>query len=173
MACLLPGHLFRKESCLRSEVGGWGFGRAWEDKTQRFEGLEGVAGDKEPLGVGAGVGRDQEEALRLVEGLEQGGVDLDEPFESVPVSKAEPDPQALCTGAADEAAAVEPLGGDCVGEIEVADVGDPFDLAEGKWSDAGCGVDELDLAVARRAVLRQIAPGELAGKTADDDLLLG
>ena len=95
-----------------------------------------------------------------------------EAFEGVAVGEAEAKPEAFGAGTGSEAAAVEAFRDVLVGEVEVADVGDPLDVGEKEWGDAGSRVDKLDVAMQKGNLLREIAPMELIVEATDDDLLL-
>src|ERR1035437_4158265 len=89
---------------------------------------EGGAGDVEALSVGAGVGRGEEEAGVVDEGVEQGAIGGGEAFEEVAGTDGEAEPEALAALTGEEGAAGEALGVDWVREVEVADVADELDV---------------------------------------------
>jgi hypothetical protein len=89
---------------------------------------EGGAGNVEALGVGAGVGRGEEETIVVGEGVEKGTVGGGEAFKQVPGAKGEAQPESLRSGTGEKGAAGEALGIDRVGEVEVADVTNGFDV---------------------------------------------
>jgi hypothetical protein len=102
------------------------------DDGEQVELGDGGAGDVEALGVGAGVGRGEEEAGVVDQGVEEGAVGGGEAFEEVAGAEGEAEPEALAARTGEEGAAGEALGVDGVREVEVADVADGLMSLRGK-----------------------------------------
>jgi hypothetical protein len=108
---------------------GWpGGGRG--DDGQELDFGEGGAGNVEALGVGAGVGRGEEEAIVVGEGVDQRAVGGSEALEEVARLEGEAEPETFAAGTGEEGAAGEALGVDGVGEVEIADVAYGLDVVE-------------------------------------------
>ena len=71
--------------------GGWAAGWGGDDGEEQEAG-DGGSGDVEALGVGAGVGRGEEEAGVVAEGVEQGAVGGGEAFEEIAGAESEAEP---------------------------------------------------------------------------------
>jgi hypothetical protein len=118
---------------------------------------EGGTGDVEALSVGAGVGRGEEEAGVVDEGVEQGAIGGGEAFEEVSSAEGEAEPEAFGAGAGEEDAAGETLGVDRVGEVEFANVADGFDVGERQGKDAAAEVEEVERVIADEGGGREVA----------------
>src|ERR1019366_3135170 len=150
---------------------GWGRPRGGGDDGEELKLGDGSAGDVEALGVGAGVGWGEEEAGVVDQGVEQGAVGGGEAFELVSRAEGDAEPEALGAGAGEEGAASKALGVDGVGEVEVADVADGLDVAEGQGEDAAAQVEEIDRVIADEGDVGQVAGECVPGETPDDDFL--
>jgi len=114
------------------------------DDGEKLDLGEGGAGDVEALGVGAGVGRGEEEAVVVGQGVEEGTVGGGEAFEQVPGAEGEAQPESLRSGTGEESAAIEALWIDGVGEVEVTDVAYGFDVVERQGDEAAGEVEKVD-----------------------------
>ena len=135
--------------------------------------VEGGSGDVDALGVGAGIGRGEEESGVVEEVVEEGDVGGGEAFEEVAAAEGHAEPEAFGAGAGEEGAAGEAFGVDGVGEVEVADVADVLDVVEKKGDDSAFEVEKIDGAVLDEGGERQVAGEGFAGEAADDDLFVG
>ena len=138
---------------------------------------DGGSGDVDSLGVGAGIGRGQEEAGVRDDVVEEGDVDggqtLELVFGSVWAAEAEAEPEALGAWARQERSAGEPFGVEGVGEIEVADVADVLYIAERKDDDSAAEIKEVDDLVVDEGRDGQIAGKGLSCESAHDNLFAG
>jgi len=128
-------------------LGGGGTGLAaggGGDDGEELEIGEGGAGNVEALGVGTGVGRGEEEAVVVGEGVEEGAVGGGEALQKIARLEGEAEPEALGAGASEKGAAGEALGVDGVGEVEVADVANGLDVAERQGDESARKVEEVD-----------------------------
>ena len=119
----------------RGSNGGQGLLARWgSDDSNEMEFGDGGSRDVDALGVGACIGRSQEEASVADEVVKQGGVDGSQAFKQVfgTVRSAEDEaqPKALGTGSSEKGAAGKPFGVERVGQIEVADVADVLYIIE-------------------------------------------
>src|ERR1019366_8304053 len=105
-----------EELFLEALLGGLGgkrlAARGGGDDGEQLKFGEGLAGDIEALGVGAGVGRGKEEAGVVDQRVREGTVGGGEAFEEVSGAKGEPDPEAFAARAGEEGAAGGAVGGD-------------------------------------------------------------
>ena len=134
---------------------------------------EGGAGDVYALGVGAGVGRGEEEAVVIGECVEEGAVGGSEALDEVARLEGEAEPEALGAGTGEKGAAGEALGVDRVGEVEVADVAYGLDVLERQGDESAGEVEEVDCVVAHEGGLGQVARECVTGESADEDLFWG
>ena len=130
---------------------------------------EGCAGDVEALGVGTGVRWGEEESVVVGERVEKGAVGGGEAFEKVSGAEGEAQPEPLGAGTGEEGAAGKALWIDGVGEVEVADVADSFDVVEGQGDEAAGEVEEVDRIMAHKGRLRQIAGEGVSGEASNED----
>jgi len=94
------------------------------DDSKKLELDDGGAGDVEPLGIGASVGRCEEDAVIVCEGVEERAVSWGETFDEVPGAEGEPHPETFGAGTCQEGSARETLWVDSVGEVKIAYVAD-------------------------------------------------
>jgi hypothetical protein len=143
------------------------------DDGQELDFGEGGAGDVEALGVGAGVGWGEEEAVVVGEGVEEGAVGGGEALQKIASPEGEAEPEAFRAGTGEEGAASEALGVDGVREVEVADIANGLDVVERQGDEAAGEVEEVDCVVAHEGGLGQIAGEGVTGEAADENLFWG
>ena len=166
-----------EEFVLEGLLGGFGGelrspGRSGDD-SEELEFGNGGAGNVDALGVRAGVGRSEEQAGVVDEGVEQGEVGGGQAFQDVPGAEGDAEPEAFAAGARQEGAAGEALGVDWIGEIEVADEVDNLDVVDRQGDNASAEVEEIDGLGVDEVSVGEIAGEGISGKTPDDDLFAG
>ena len=149
MAGVVRGSVFGEK--VRLEVG-LRASRAERGADDGYDGeaADGGAGDEDALGVGAGIGRGEQESGAIDEGAVVGG----DGFELVAVGEGEAEPESGGSGAADETAAKETLrrggvrsgvwAGVGAGE-QFAHVADPFDQLPGDELEFAGVVEQLEV----------------------------
>ena len=129
---------------LGGTVGGGGAAGGRGDDGEKLDLGEGGAWDVEALGVGAGIGRGEEEAGIVDQGIEQGAVAGRQALQQVSGAERQAEPEALSAGPGEEGAAHKALGVLGVGEVEFPDVADGFDVAEWQRKDAAGEVEQVE-----------------------------
>ena len=155
-----------------AERNGFGSGGIGDDG-ERLQRFDGRVGEVEALGVGTYVGRGKEESFVFDKRVEEGAVERREAFEEVASEEGEAKPKALGAGAGEEDATGETFGIGLVGEVEVADKGDPANRAEGDGKEASFEVEQLDVGASENAGEWEVAGPQGALEGADDHLFAG
>jgi hypothetical protein len=133
---------------LALDVFGWGgaglTAGGGGDDGEELEIGEGGAGNIEALGVGTSVGRGEEEAVVVGEGVEEGAVGGGEALQKIARLEGEAEPEALGAGTCEEGAAGEALGVDGVREVEIADVAYGLDIVERQRDESSGEIEKVD-----------------------------
>jgi len=133
------------------------------DNGENGDRFEGSARDEDALGIGALIGRDEQEALGDL--LEE--VVRKKAFDDFAVFEAQADPEAVGARAGGEGFADERFG---VGEV--ADEVDAFDLAEIDADDGSGSIEELKSALMHKIRRSDVAGNCVAIHFAHDDFLM-
>jgi hypothetical protein len=144
--------------------------RAGDDGEQQ-EVRDGGAGNVDALRVGASVGRGEEEASVVDQGVDQGAVGWSETLQQIAGTEGESNPEALCAGAREERAAGEAFGVGGVGEVEVADVADGLDVVQRQGEDSAGEVEQVDGVVAHETGVGEVSGEGVSGESPNDGFL--
>jgi hypothetical protein len=147
------------------------------DDGEELERSDGGTRDEDALGVGANVGRGEEEPGVVDEVVEEGGVDGGEAFEEfrgavVGGGKGNAEPEAFGAGAGEEGTTGQAFGIEGVGEVEIANVADESNVVERDGDDAAVEVEELDGGVADEGGEGEVAGEDFTAGAPDDNFFV-
>src|SRR6185437_243634 len=127
------------------------------------------ARDVEPLGIGARVGRSEKDAGVVGKAIEQREIDRGQSLQQIAGLEQKAHPEALLPRPREEGAAGEAFRIARVGEVEVADERDGFDVREWQGKDAPGEVEKIERPGVNKACGRQVAVERIAGESPDED----
>jgi len=147
--------------------GSFGRGRLFAlcaDESDDLELRDGGGRDPDALGIGADVGRGEEQALAGDEAEVVGGEALD----SIAIGKAEADEQTFCARASNKGLANQAFRVGGLAGVEVANIADPLEVGGGKLDYFAVEGQQFDRALLEEAGRGQVSGDPFLGKAAGD-----